>query len=239
MSTIISKNAKDFAAALQKQVQQDMKDSLYAAQQALNNTAFLARENLFEKYKQTFDIHNKNFFTTNLRRGVIVKKADRKKDGLDMSVDLTFPYDWFLLQSTGGVKLPKDQKKGKNYKMMAVPTLKGVGAGAAELNQSGRIKGSHAQNMIKYHLLHPSKTRGRVKTPHAFIMKKITPKGYDVIAKRNIGDRKKLDFYFVLVPEITVKKNWDFYGIIQKTFDENLDKEMDKALKWCLEHPKK
>ena len=46
MSTTITHSAKEFADAIQKQVKQDVKDSLYAAQQALNNTAFKAREKI-------------------------------------------------------------------------------------------------------------------------------------------------------------------------------------------------
>ena len=52
MSGIFTKSAKDFANELQKQVQQDMKDSLYATQQAMNNTAFLAR---FESFRETIE----------------------------------------------------------------------------------------------------------------------------------------------------------------------------------------
>ena len=235
MSTSISHTAKDFADAIQKQVKQDMKDSLYAAQQALNNTAFKARNNLFHRFQGVFDIHNKNFFSTNIRKGVLVKKADRKKDGIDMKVDITFPHDWFAIQASGGVKVPGMQKDGKQHKMLAIPTSKG----AVKINQSGKITGARATKMLDYYFKHPKKTKGHVKNPHAFILKHATSKGKDVIAKRNKEDRTKLDFYYVLQPELKVKKNWDFYGVIQKTFDRHLDEEFDKALKWCLEHPKK
>ena len=203
MSTIISHTAKDFAKAIEKQVKQDMKDSLYAAQQALNNTAFKARENLLKRFQGVFDIHNKNFFSTNIRKGVLVKKADRKKDGLDMQVDITFPHDWFKIQADGGVKVPGMQKDGKQHKMLAIPTSKG----AVKINQSGKITGARATKMLDYYFKHPTKTKGHVKNPHAFIMKGATSKGKDVIAKRNKEDRTKLDFYYVLQPELKVKKN--------------------------------
>lgn len=235
MSTIISKTAKDFADALQKQVKQDVKDSLYATQQAMNNTAFRARENLLQRFQGVFDIHNKNFFTRNIRKGVIVRKADRKKDGMDMSVDILFPHDWFAIQASGGVKLPGDQQKGKEHEMLAIPTSRG----AVKLNASGRITGARATKMLAYSLKHPKKTKAHVAKSHAFILKHATSKGKDVIAKRNQGDRKQLDFYYVLQPRLAVKKNWDFYGVIDKTFERHVDTELDKALKWCLEHPKK
>ena len=242
MSNSISHTAKEFADAIQKQVQQDMKDSLYAAQQALNNTAFKARNNLLTNYQHTFDIHKKSFFNHVIRGGVKVKKANYKKDGMNMSVDLTFPHDWFKFQALGGVKKPEDQPKNKkNYKTIAIPTLKGVGDGAATI-KNGQITGTHAGKMIEYHLNHPKKTVGHVEDPHAFIMKKLTPKGHDVIARRKKDDRKSkksLQFFYILVPELEIKKKWDFYGIVQKTFDRHLDEEFDKALKWCLEHPKK
>ena len=238
MSNSISHTAKEFADAIQKQVQQDIKDSMYAAQQALNNTAFKARENLLTSYQNTFDIHKKSFFNHVIRGGVKVKKANYKKDGMDMSVDLTFPHDWFKFQALGGVKKPEDQAKPKNYKTIAIPTLKGVGGGAATV-KNGKITGSHAGKLIEYHLANPKKTVGYVEDPHAFILKRATPKGYDVIARRKKTDRKKLQFFYILVPEHKINKKWDFYGIIQKTFDRHLDKEFDKALKWCLEHPKK
>ena len=93
--------------------------------------------------------------------------------------------------------------------------------------------------MLDYYFKHPKKTKGHVKNPHAFIMKGATSKGKDVIAKRNKEDRTKLDFYYVLQPELKVKKNWDFYEVIKKTFRRHLSEQFDKALKWCLEHPKK
>jgi hypothetical protein len=145
MSTTITHSAKDFAAALQKQLKQDMKDSLYASQQALNNTAFKARENLLNRFQGVFDIHNKNFFTRNIRKGVLVRKADRKKDGMDMSVDIVFPHDWFAIQAKGGVKIPGDQAKGRNHRMLAIPTSKG----AVKLNASGRITGARASRSKK------------------------------------------------------------------------------------------
>lgn len=235
MSAIFSKTAKDFADALQKQVKQDVKDSLYATQQALNNTAFLARENLLTRFQKVFDIHNKNFFSRNIRKGVLVRKADRKKDGMDMSVDILFPHDWFAIQASGGVKLPKDMAKGQQHEMLAIPTSRG----AVKLNASGRITGARATKMLAYSLKHPKKTKAHVARTHAFILKHATSKGKDVIAKRNNADRKQLDFYYVLQPRLTVKKNWDFYNVISKTFERHLDPELEKALKWCLDHPKK
>lgn len=236
MSTSISHTAKEFADAIQKQVKQDMKDSLYAAQQAMNNTAFKARENLFKNFQGVFDIHNKNFFSTNIRKGVLVKKADRKKDGLDMKVDITFPYDWFKIQAEGGIKTAKDQAEGgKKYEKMAIPTSRG----AVKINSAGKVAGAGAKRMLDYYFKNPKKTKGKVRIPHAFIMPHATKKGYGVIAKRRKDERKEIDWFFVLVPEIKVKKNWDFHGIIQKTFDRHLDEEFNKALKWCLEHPKK
>lgn len=235
MSTTITHNAKDFAAALQAQVKRDMNDSLYAAQQALNNTAFKARENLLKRFQGVFDIHNKQFFTRNIRKGVLVRKADRKKDGLDMSVDLVFPHDWFAIQAKGGIKVPGDQAKGKNHRMLAIPTSKG----AVKFNQSGRITGARATKMLAYSFKHPKKTKAHVANPHAFIMKGATSKGKDVIAKRNKADRTKLEFYYVLQPTLSVKKNWDFYGVIQKTFDRHLDQEFQKAMQWVADHPKK
>lgn len=236
MSTTITHSAKEFADAIQKQVKQDVKDSLYAAQQALNNTAFKARENLFKNFQGVFDIHNKGFFSKNLRKGVLVEKANRKKDGLDMKVNLTFPYDWFKIQAEGGVKTAKDQAEGgKNYEKMAIPTSRG----AVKINSAGKVAGAGASRMLDYYFKNPKKTTGHVDEPHAFIMPHVTKKGYDVIAKRRVKKRKWIDWFFVLVPKIVVKKNWDFYGIIQKTFDRHLDEEFDKALKWCLEHPKK
>ena len=112
MSTVFTKTAKDFADAIEKQVKQDVKDSLYAAQQALNNTAYRDRENLFKNFQGVFDIHNKGFFSLILRKGVIVEKADRKKDGMDMKVDINFPYDWFKIQAEGGEKTAKDHDDG-------------------------------------------------------------------------------------------------------------------------------
>ena len=235
MSGIFTKSAKDFASALQKQVQQDMKDSLYATQQAMNNTAFLARENLLKSYKGVFKVKNEKFFDRNIRNGVLVKKANRKKDGMDMSVDIVFPHDWFALQAHGGVKFPKDQKNGQEHEMLAIPTSRG----AVVLNASGRITGARATRMLAYSFKFPNKTKAHVKKTHAFIMKHVTSKGHDVIAKRNNENRKQLDFYYVLQPSLPVKKNWDFYGVIVKTFDRHLDRELEKALKWCLEHPKK
>ncbi len=236
MSTSISHSAKDFAAAIQKQVKQDMKDSLYAAQQALNNTAFKARDNLLKNFQGVFDIHNKNFFSRNIRKGVIVKKADRKKDGLDMTVDITFPHDWFKIQAEGGVKTAKDQAEGgKKYEKMAIPTSRG----AVKINSAGKVAGAGAKRMLDYYFKNPKKKKGHVATPHAFIMPHVTKKGYDVIAKRRKGDRKWIDWFFVLAPKIKVNKNWDFYGIIQKTFDRHLNQQFEKALKWCLDHPKK
>lgn len=236
MSTVFTKTAKDFADAIEKQVKQDVKDSLYAAQQALNNTAYRARENLFKNFQGVFDIHNKGFFSRNLRKGVIVEKADRKKDGMDMKVDINFPYDWFKIQAEGGEKTAKDQADGgKKYEKMAIPTSRG----AVKINSAGKVAGAGAARMLDYYFKNPKKTKGKVRVPHAFIMPHVTSKGYDVIAKRRKDDRKKIDWFFVLVPKIVVKKNWDFYKIIQKTFDRHLDEEFDKALKWCLEHPKK
>lgn len=235
MSTTITHSAKDFAAALQKQLKQDMKDSLYASQQALNNTAFKARENLLNRFQGVFDIHNKNFFTRNIRKGVLVRKADRKKDGMDMSVDIVFPHDWFAIQAKGGVKIPGDQAKGRNHRMLAIPTSKG----AVKLNASGRITGARATKMLAYSIKNPKKKKNHVANPHAFIMPHATRKGKDVIAKRNKADRSQIDFFYVLQPELKVKKNWDFYGVIQKTFDRHLNEELVKALKWCLDHPKK
>lgn len=235
MSTIITHSSKDFAAALQKQVKRDIQDSLYAAQQALNNTAFKARSNLLHRFQGVFDIHNKNFFSRNIRKGVQVKKADRKKDGLDMSVDIIFPHDWFAIQAKGGVKIPGDQAKGKNHTMLAIPTSRG----AVKINASGRITGARATKMLAYSIKNPKKKKAHVANPHAFILKHATSKGKDVIAKRNKANRKQLDFYYVLQPSIKVKKNWDFYGVIQKTFDRHLDAEFQKAMQWVIDHPKK
>lgn len=235
MSKVFAKTAKEFAAEIDKQVKQDVKDCMYASQQALNNTAFLARENLLKRFEGVFDIHNKNFFSRNIRKGVIVKKADRKRDGMDMSVEIVFPHDWFEIQAKGGIKVPGDQKKGKEHEMLAIPTSRG----AVQLNAAGVIKGAGATKMIAYSLKNPKKKKGHVANPHAFIMKGVTRKGKDVIAKRRKGDRSQIDWYFVLQPSIKVKKNWDFYGVIQKTFERHLDSELEKALKWCLEHPKK
>lgn len=235
MSTIISKDLKSLGAAFEKQVKQDMKDSLYGAQQALNNTAFKARENLLQRFQGVFDIHNKQFFTRNIRKGVIVRKADRKKDGLDMSVDILFPHDWFAIQAKGGIKVPGDQKNGKDHRMLAIPTSRG----AVKFNSSGRITGARATKMLAYSFKYPKKRKGHVANPHAFILKHATSKGKDVIAKRNKADRKQLDFFYVLQPELKVKKNWDFYGVILKTFDRHLSQELEKAIQWCLDHPKK
>jgi len=233
MSKIISKSIADFAKSIEKQAKQDMNQILYAAQQALNNTAFKARENLLTDYKGVFNVRNKNFFSTN-SKGVQVKKADRKKDGLDMSVDISFPYDWFKIQAFGGTKTPADTKNGGKYPMLAIPTSKG----AVKINKSGRITGAGAARMLKYSQSHPTRTKKRVSTPHAFIMKGVA-NGKDVIAKRNKVDRKEIEWFYVLQPFIKVKKNWDFYGIIQNTFERHIDKELEKAVQWCIDHPKK
>ena len=233
MSKIFAKTLSQMADTIQKEVKKDMGDALYSAQQALNNTAYKARENLFNAYKGTFNVHNKSFFSTKLRQGVQVKKADRKKDGLNMTVGLNFPYDWFKIQAFGGTKTPADTKNGQEHSMLAIPTSKG----AVKINQSGRITGAGATRMLKYATEHPTRTKRRVKNPHAFIMKGVA-NGKDVIAKRNKFDRKEIDWFFVLQPSIKVQAKWDFYGIIQKTFDRHLDSEFEKAVKWCQDHPK-
>lgn len=227
------RTAKSFSDQIQKELKQGLKDGLYSAQQALNNTAFKARENLFYAYRGIFNVHNKNFFTTNLRKGVKVIKADRKKDGLDMSVDIYFPYDWFRIHAFGGIKTPQDTKKGGIHNMLAIPTSHG----SVKINYSGRISGAGATRMLKYYNEHPKKTKGRVANPHAFIMKGVA-NGKDVIAKRQKAVRKEIDWYFVLQPQLKVKKNWDFYGIIQITFKRHLNEEFEKALQWCIDHPK-
>lgn len=234
-SVVITQSLKKFADNIQKQVKKDYNDSLYAAQQALNNTAFKARENLFHAYQGTFDIHNKNFFTTNLRKGVIVKKASKKIDGEKMQVQIVFPFDWFKIQSFGGVKTVADLKKQSKLNMLAIPTSRG----SIKLNQSGRITGAGVNRMLEYSFKNPKKTKSHVTTPHAFIMKGVTSKGKDVVAKRNKFNRKEIFWYFVLQPELKVRKNWDFYGIITKTFNRHLDSEFEKAFKWTQEHPKK
>lgn len=235
MKCIFTKSAKDLASAIEKQVKQDCKDMLYATEFAMNGTAFIARDELLKQFQDVFDVKNKNFFSHNIRGGVIVRKANRKKDGMDMSVDISFPHDWFAIQANGGVKTPKDMANGQQHEMLAIPTSKGE----VKINASGRITGARATKMLAYSLKHPVKTKAHVAKTHAFILKHATSKGKDVIAKRNNENRKKLDFYYVLQPRLAVSKNWDFYGIIAKSFDSHLDEELEKALKWCLEHPKK
>lgn len=43
----------------------------------------------------------------------------------------------------------------------------------------------------------------------------------------------------MLQPSIKIKKNWDFYGIIQDYIDKNLDSIFDRTWAWVKSHPKK
>lgn len=236
---VFCKTLKEMAVKIEKEVEKNHNDALYAVQQGLNNTAFRARGNLFENYKATFKIHNKGFFTENLKKGVYVKRANYRRQQEDMEVNIRFPYDWFRFHAFGGTKTAEDLKyvnainKHLGLKVIPIPTERG----SVTLNDKGRIsRGSTAGKMLSYYFTHPKKTKGHVSKPNAFIMKKVAG-GHDVIAKRNRSNKTSLDFFYVLVPEVKIPKRWDFYGIIQKTFDRHLEREYKKAVEYIAAHP--
>lgn len=240
MTNIICKSLNDMARTIQKEVQKDMGEKLFVAQNALNKCAFMARDNLLKDFRGTFKVKNSQFFTK--KKGVKVQKADRKKDGIAMTVGLSFDYDWFKDHSFGGLKKSKDQftnkdSNGKTYSTIAIPigATKIVKSGA----RGGQIAGAHAGKLLAYSYKNPKKTVGKVRDPHAFILKGGSKSGNDIIARRQKRNRKKLDFFFVLVPGLKIQKRWDFYGVIQKTFDRHLNKCFEDAEKWAAEHPKK
>lgn len=248
--TEIVKGLNDIRNFFDKKVKSDMDDAIYAAQEALNAAAIGsskiaggvrgAKQTLVDEFEKTFDIKSKSFIRY-LRRGglnkggIQIQKAS-KRDGLDMKIGINVNenQNWLKLQAFGLAKTPEDQKKGKNYPMLAIPTSRG----AVKINSSGRITGAGAARMLKYGSQHPKKRKNHVATPHAFIMKGVAG-GKDVIAKRNKENRKKIDFFFVLQPSIKIKKNWDFYGIIQNYIDKNLDSIFDRTWAWVKSHPKK
>ncbi len=227
MSDIV-KDISAFASHFEKTVKKDLQNSLYAAQQALNNTAFGASDELWKRFNKEFTVRNRQ-----LKRGLWIKKAN-KNDGLDMQVDISFQHDWMKMQAFGWEKKPKDTKRGQEHKMLAIPTSNGK----VKINKSGRITGAGATRMLAYSLKNPKAKKRHVARPHAFIMRGVAG-GKDVIAMRDKFNRKHIDFYYLLIPSLKIKKNWPFYDIIQEYFQKNLATNFDKAFEWAMNHPKK
>lgn len=226
--TEFAKGFGDFSKKLEKMLKAQMKDAAFAARKALNDTAFGAREELWDEFKKRFNVRNKT-----LKSGLWVNKAQK---GETMRVDIAFKHDWMKFQAFGGTKKPSDTKRGAKWPTLAIPTSRG----AVKINASGRISGAGAARMLEYSKKHPrAKSRKRrVANPHAFVMKGVAH-GHDVVARRDKADRKKLLFYFLLLPSLKIRKNWDFYGIVDKYFKRMFDKNFGKAMEWAKNHPKK
>lgn len=211
---------KDICKEIEREIKRTESRALHAAVRALNETAFRARNDLIENYQHVFNVRNRS-----LPKKVTVVKA--KKENLRASVG--FPFDWMLLNTTGGTKRPEVKKN------LSVP----VKFGKKETRlASGKIKQSfRPANLLKYGDTHKKRKKGKVANPHAVKIR--TKNGKELIARRNKADRKKMDWLYVQTPTGNVKKRWWFTEIVQHAVSEHLKKEFEKSMKWLSEHPKK
>ena len=217
----ITCSLKDLAKTLEKEIRNEVKQTKFAAMNALNEVAFKARKNLIDEYNKSFIVRN-----SNLPRAISVKKATKEK----LEAEVSFPKDWMYINTKGG------EKKPEQAKVLMVPLKNG---GLKDYRtSSGKIKQSKKPaSLLHFADTHPKKTKNHVANPHPFLM---TSKktGQPLIAVRDKTDRSEMKWLYVGVPTANVKKRWDFENIVKETAEKELPKEFEKQFKKAMETAK-
>lgn len=210
---------ENLAKTIESEMKKSAKRVRYAAQRALNETAFNARTNLIGKYRASFTVRSKG-----LPQSVKVKKATAQ----NLRAEVYFPHDWFYLHTVGG------EKSAKGSHSMVIPSKDFPDLRLA----SGKVRKRNAPaELLKYANAHPKKTRGHVAYPKAFLKLK-TKSGKPAIARRDKMNRKDMVWLYVENQNARVKKRWDFAEIVASTARHGLRYEFEKALKWQELHKK-
>lgn len=210
---------ENLAKTIESEAKKAAKRVRFAAQRAVNETAFHARSNLISKYRVSFTVRS-----SGLPQSVKVKKATVQ----NLQAEVYFPHDWFYLHTVGG------EKTAKGSHSMVIPSKDFPDLRLA----SGKVRKRNLPvELLKYANAHPKKTRGRVAWPKAFLKLK-TKSGKPTIARRDKMNRKDMVWLYVENQKARVKKRWDFKEIVAHTAKFDLRYEYEKALKWQELHKK-
>lgn len=199
---------KDFAKVLDKEINNQVKDVQKAAAKALNSSARKARTAVAKLEAKTLGFKTKRF-----AKAIEIKKATKD----DLNATVSFPNN-----------ASEVQNNGKTYLMIPIKgNLKKIGYGEDD------IKRGMANDLLKYAHEHPKRTKKKVEKPQPFFKLK-NDKNQFFISARKEDNRKKMNWFYV------GKEGHepDFVGIVQKTVNENLEKDFERELKKAIDKNK-
>ena len=207
-------------AALEKTVNNIVKQSTFAMMKSINEVAFKsAKPELTKEFKKSFTVRNKN-----LPNAVYVQKATKEKlQALISFGTVSKSLDWMFLNTVGGEK-----KAAKGNLAFAGSQVEAFRTG------SGRIKSSQRPgNLLKFADSHGKrKSKGKGARPHAF--KVMGKNGYQVIGVRSGVGERKVKWLYSLQKMAQIDKKWDFEQIVRKIALSKLPGEYDRQLKMAI-----
>lgn len=220
----------------------------FATSLAINRTAELVRKSIVAEMKKVFDrptpfALNSLYVTPSTKQKL--EAVVWLKDEYSVGNQGTPATKYIGPEIFGGARSAKSHEKRLRDKGMLGTSMFAVPAQGADglLNRYGNFNGGFIKQImsslkinrdIGYQSNETAKSRKRKsKRARYFVVGGDTPLG---IANRAAGGELQPVLWFVKAPNY--KPRLDFFGIGQKVIDENLEKEMIKAMKYAIKTAK-